>query len=196
MERKQQVKKAVISYRQRMKLRLIEYKGGQCKECGYNKSVPGAYVFHHRNPEEKDFAVSGKSLKWETLKKEADKCDLLCCNCHAEKHDEKWQKKRDKNIIDYKNHQKSFLKELFCKYCNVEFRPKNRRQKYCSVKCAKLSSRKCNRPTKKELEKLLKIKSWSAIGRQYGVTDNAIRKWAKYHNIPTSIKHNLEARKC
>ena len=68
------------------KQRLLEYKGGKCEVCGYNKSQ-NALSFHHLNPEEKDFEISGKHcLAFETLKKEVDKCALLCLNCHAEVH--------------------------------------------------------------------------------------------------------------
>lgn len=81
--------KAVTKYRRRLKWKLIEYKGGKCERCGYNKRVARAYDFHHRNPEEKDFSISSSlSLSFEKLKVEVDKCDLLCRNCHAEVHHE------------------------------------------------------------------------------------------------------------
>lgn len=64
----------------------VEYKGGKCIKCGYNKSV-WALEYHHRNPKEKDFAIGSKpSIGWEKLKKELDKCDLVCANCHREIH--------------------------------------------------------------------------------------------------------------
>ncbi|HEX8846567.1 MAG TPA: hypothetical protein VF791_18110 [Pyrinomonadaceae bacterium] len=71
--------------RRKIKIKAVEYKGGKCQKCGYNKCV-GAMDFHHRNPHEKDFAISGNAGKWENMKKELDKCDLLCKNCHAEQH--------------------------------------------------------------------------------------------------------------
>ena len=79
---------SVINWRRRMKRRLIKYKGGKCTKCGYNKDVPGAYDFHHRNPKEKDFRISGSCRSWDTLEKEVDKCDLVCRNCHAEIHND------------------------------------------------------------------------------------------------------------
>ncbi|MGI8669633.1 MAG: hypothetical protein ACR2J3_07260 [Aridibacter sp.] len=71
--------------RRKIKRKAVEYKGGKCQKCGYNKCV-GAMDFHHINPDEKDFTISGNSGKWEKIKKELDKCDLLCKNCHAELH--------------------------------------------------------------------------------------------------------------
>ena len=42
------------------------------------------YDFHHRTPNEKDFEISQRLyiLSFEELTAEADKCDLLCANCH------------------------------------------------------------------------------------------------------------------
>jgi len=58
-------------------------------QCGYNKCLE-ALEFHHRNPSEKEFNVSSKghSRSWERVKKEIEKCDLLCANCHREIHAE------------------------------------------------------------------------------------------------------------
>ena len=76
----------VTTFHRRSKQKAIEYKGGKCITCGYNKS-PAALVFHHRDPAEKSFTVSGKIAKWERLQPELDKCDLLCSNCHHEEHE-------------------------------------------------------------------------------------------------------------
>lgn len=68
------------------KLKAIEYKGGKCEMCNYNR-CPGAMDFHHIDPKEKD--VRWKQMRTWTfskIKKELDKCQLLCCRCHAEVH--------------------------------------------------------------------------------------------------------------
>lgn len=83
--RKSQLVKGVIEWRRRKKIELVEYKGGECERCGYNKCID-ALEFHHRTPNEKDFTISGKSWSFERLKKEADKCILVCSNCHKEIH--------------------------------------------------------------------------------------------------------------
>jgi transposase len=75
----------VMAWRKRVKIKLVEYKGGKCECCGYNKIVE-ALQFHHINPSEKDFQISGTSKAFETMKKEVDKCKLLCANCHIETH--------------------------------------------------------------------------------------------------------------
>jgi 5-methylcytosine-specific restriction endonuclease McrA len=77
-----------ISERRReLKRKSVDYKGGKCQYCGYNKSI-SALEFHHLDPSEKDFHIGNGNLKkWETVKLELDKCILLCANCHREVHD-------------------------------------------------------------------------------------------------------------
>ncbi len=77
----------VSKQRRRRKLKAIEYKGGECSLCGYNKCV-GALHFHHTEPGHKDFGLSSKGMtrSWEKQREELDKCVLLCSNCHAEVH--------------------------------------------------------------------------------------------------------------
>ena len=79
--------KAVTNWRRRVKIKLVEYKGGKCKICGYNRCL-SALDFHHRDPKKKKFIVNGNLNKsFEILKKETDKCELVCRNCHAEVHE-------------------------------------------------------------------------------------------------------------
>jgi DNA invertase Pin-like site-specific DNA recombinase len=84
-DRKKNNSKSVIDWRRRTKIKLLEYKGGKCERCGYNKCTD-ALEFHHLDPNEKDFTISGKSWSFERLKKEAEKCILVCSNCHKEIH--------------------------------------------------------------------------------------------------------------
>jgi hypothetical protein len=69
-----------------MKIKSVNYLGGKCKLCGYNKSTK-ALQFHHRDPNQKSFELSKAMYsRWEIIQPELDKCDLLCANCHAELH--------------------------------------------------------------------------------------------------------------
>jgi len=64
----------------------VAYLGSKCSLCNYSKCLD-ALEFHHKNPKEKDFQISGNHCrKWETIQKELDKCVLLCSNCHQETH--------------------------------------------------------------------------------------------------------------
>lgn len=68
----------------RTKKRAVEYKGGKCFRCGYNRCIE-ALEFHHRNASMKRFQIGGNhSRSWDAIKKELDKCDLVCANCHSE----------------------------------------------------------------------------------------------------------------
>lgn len=79
---------------QKRKLQAVEYKGGCCEKCSYDKSVK-ALCFHHLDGELKFNCVSQLySYTWETLKKEIDKCQLLCLNCHAEQHEILYSRER------------------------------------------------------------------------------------------------------
>lgn len=72
-----------------VKLKMIEYKGGKCIKCDLKieDSHYAVFDFHHVDPSEKDQNFrSIKSQKWETIRKELDKCVLLCSNCHRIEH--------------------------------------------------------------------------------------------------------------
>lgn len=79
--------------RRNKKIALIEYKGGKCEQCGYDKPIPSVYHFHHIDPAKKDFAIASTTKSIQTLKAEVDKCKLLCANCHFEVHFEIEQQK-------------------------------------------------------------------------------------------------------
>ena len=88
IDRKDRNSKGVVEWRKREKIKLVEYKGGKCEKCDYDKCTD-ALEFHHLDPNEKDFTISGKSWSFERLKKEVEKCILVCSNCHKEIHSEK-----------------------------------------------------------------------------------------------------------
>lgn len=70
----------------RIKGKAVEYKGGKCKYCNYDKCL-AALHFHHRDPDKKDFGIgTGFNRAWAKVTDELDKCDLVCANCHAEIH--------------------------------------------------------------------------------------------------------------
>lgn len=69
------------------KIKCVEYKGGKCEKCDYDKCIE-CLEFHHLDPSEKDFTISKmRTYSFdEKIKKELDKCNLLCRNCHGEAH--------------------------------------------------------------------------------------------------------------
>jgi hypothetical protein len=81
-------KKCLVNYQnerwRRRKTEAIAYKGGKCIACGYARCI-AALEFHHRDRNTKELSGNQlKSMSWEKIKAEIDKCDLLCANCHRE----------------------------------------------------------------------------------------------------------------
>ena len=86
-DRRQYLIAAVRKRRRRIRQMAINYKGGGCEKCGYNRCID-ALEFHHNNSSGKDFGISekGYTRSWIKIKEELDKCILLCANCHREIH--------------------------------------------------------------------------------------------------------------
>ncbi len=79
--------KYVTQRRRKIKSMAVEYKGGKCVFCDYNKCNE-AMDFHHIDPSKKQFTISkkGNCVSWEKVKIELAKCILVCRNCHSELH--------------------------------------------------------------------------------------------------------------
>jgi len=65
----------------------VEYKGGKCAICGYDRCID-ALEFHHKDSSSKDFGISekGYTRSWKKVAEELDKCIMICANCHRELH--------------------------------------------------------------------------------------------------------------
>ncbi len=76
---------AVSKRRRKVKSILVREAGGACCLCGYSCCL-AALEFHHLLPAEKSFALSeeGVARSLARARTEAEKCVLLCANCHAE----------------------------------------------------------------------------------------------------------------
>lgn len=75
---------AVANRRRKVKQILVREAGGKCTLCGFDRH-PAALQFHHLDPAEKSFSLSlrGVTRSIDKLRAEAQKCVLLCSNCHA-----------------------------------------------------------------------------------------------------------------
>jgi hypothetical protein len=83
---KQCGKNKTVTQQKQLKLQCINYKGGKCSICGYDKYF-GSMEFHHLDPSKKDFGISdGRCYNFNKIKIELDKCILVCSNCHKEIH--------------------------------------------------------------------------------------------------------------
>jgi hypothetical protein len=82
-----------------------------------------------------------------------------------------------------------------CGECGKSYRVKYRDHRFCSPNCwfkyrnriqpargvARASARKIERPPYKQLKREIAEKGYCAVGRRYGVSDNAIRKWVRQY---------------
>ena|SRR3989344_4855880 len=62
---------------------VINYKTQRgCSKCGVTD--PRVLDFHHRDENNKEFTVGyvRRSVGFERLKREIEKCEVLCANCH------------------------------------------------------------------------------------------------------------------
>jgi hypothetical protein len=58
-------------------------RGSACEACGFDADL-GALQFHHRDPKKKKFALSRAPRgAYAKVKAEANKCALVCGNCHV-----------------------------------------------------------------------------------------------------------------
>jgi hypothetical protein len=159
------------------KLKAVKYKGGKCDKCGYKKNL-AALDFHHIDPNEKEenFQNIIRRSKWEDIKKELDKCVLLCRNCHSEIHNPRLDLTHGDIKAILNNRLQNVVQK--CPICGEDAFGK----RFCSRKCAGIGSchtKVKNRPTKNELKKMLKTMSFVEIGKKYGVSDVAVHYWLR-----------------
>ena len=80
-------KKHRVDKARKRKLKIIHERGDQCMDCK-GSFPPHQYDFHHRDPSTKLFVLGGAGFnrKWETVLTELFKCDMLCAQCHRDRH--------------------------------------------------------------------------------------------------------------
>ncbi len=79
-----------------------------------------------------------------------------------------------------------------CERCGETFHPAYADQRHCSKYCGQRhdrshlrlprpETRKVPRPSYEQLQADLSHMTWLAVGRKYGVSDNAVRKWMRWY---------------
>jgi hypothetical protein len=153
--------------RGRLKQRLYAegLKQRRCELCGQDETWRGhriALILDHVNGDPADNRL--------------DNLQIVCPNCAAtlETHCGR------KNRID--------LGSRCCLQCGAEFEVKYPSHRYCSQACGVHSKgpreprperRKVPRPSHDQLMRDVATMSLLAVGRKYGVSDNAVRKWIR-----------------
>ena len=187
----------VSEFRKRRKLNLIHVCGDKCNLCGYDKNI-SALEFHHINPATKEYEISsGVCHDLEKDLAEIKKCILVCANCHREIHDGLYRideliehKIFDENVANELRQdkiQKTTAKEYFCDKCGKKI------SRYSDsglcFDCMRKQYRVVEqRPSRDELKQMIRALSFTKIAEQYNVSDNAVRKWCKAENLPSTKK--------
>jgi hypothetical protein len=158
--------------RGRLKERLYSegYKERKCELCGQGETWRGrsmSLILDHINGVPDDNRL-------ENLR-------IVCPNCAATLDTHCGRKNRRAPIL------------RSCRRCGREFAAKYPRQRYCSHTCgcrwdraeirgvSKPGLRKVERPPYEKLIAELEATSYVAVGRKYGVSDNAVRKWVRFY---------------
>ncbi len=157
--------------RNRRKKKALKYKGNKCYLCDYNK-CDRSLVFHHVEASKKDFIVSASiRYSWKRVKKELNKCVLLCRNCHGEVHAGLVEipKGTEEECYDFE--------KIYCKECGKEI-TKGHKTRRCKD-CIALKKRRVKWPELVDLLVDVKNLGYCGAGRKYGVSDNGVRRWIK-----------------
>lgn len=176
MNNNEYMRKYVAARYIKLKKLAVDYMGGKCQKCGYDKCI-AALEFHHKNPIEKEFDWNKlRKQSWDSVIVELNKCELLCSCCHKEAH-------YDPNVYDdaikyLESMSRKITKTIkICSYCSGKFNGYNSR-KFCSQACAAKSRCKINWPL--NLHELVQQSSKRTVALQLGVSDKAVAKRLKF----------------
>lgn len=149
--------------------RLIQsgLKECKCEYCGRTEweGKPIPLELHHINGDNTDNRL--------------ENLQILCPNCHALT--ENYRGRKNKGIITTQKGIKKETQETLKR--NKSLNPTQR-----EIEQHK-KQRRCKRPSKEELNKLIHEKPFVQIGKMYGVSDNAVRKWCKQYNLEYRKKY-------
>ena len=150
--------------------------------------------------------VENSKYNRSSLKKRLYESSLKTPICEMCGQDENWHGKKISLILDHINgvHNDNRIENLriVCPNCNATLethggRNFNTKSKSIHIKSKGLSDkrktflenrRKANRPPFDVLQKEVIENGYSATGRKYGVSDNAIRKWIEYYSKYNTVE--------
>lgn len=164
----------------RRKMKLIDYKGGKCEICGYDKNI-AALDFHHLDSSLKEFQLDARKLSntnWETILKEADKCVLVCSNCHREIHNPEYTKEYIESLKTFSEMNKEeIIHTKHCAYCGNSFNKSNHNI-FCSKSCKEKAKAEyfSKYPTLDDVNsKYAELHSWEKVAEYYSLTRKIIQ---------------------
>lgn len=137
----------------------------KCTICGqlpFWNNLPMTLILDHINGTHNDNRI--ENLRW------------VCPNCNQQLPTTGYKKMRTEN--------KELKKDIkyFCEKCGKEI--SNQSKLNLCLECAAIQRRVVERPNREQLKSLIRNTSFEALGRQYGVDGNAVRKWCDKYNLP------------
>jgi hypothetical protein len=144
----------------------------KCEICGQNKLWNGkelTLILDHINGDNHDNRLF--NLRW------------ICPNCDSQLPTFTGRNNKKRKLSNGKTYipvQRRKYSKKICPICNIN--EINKTSKMC-IDCRTKEKRK-NVPPKEDLEKLIYTTSFVQIGKQYGVSDNAVRKWCASYGLP------------
>lgn len=161
------IKNGVIS--STIKRYLLQQANYKCSVCGWGEVNPVTgkvpLEIHH---------IDGNYLN-----NSIENLQVLCPNCHSLTSNYKALNKFENTRI-----RAASSRKRYCVDCGKEITEDALRCKACAGK-----QRITEKPvTRDELKKLIRTKPFTQIGKQFGVTDNAIKKWCLRYNLPSKKK--------
>lgn len=120
-----------------------------------------------------------------TVKEIANKFKLTHQMIYNIKNGKSWV--RDDLIYPLRNRYvglKRKVKSYYCEYCGKE---KSQNAEMCK-ECYDIYQQTVERPEPLDLMEMVFKEGFSAVGRKYEVSDNAIRKWCKSYGLPSKIE--------
>lgn len=149
---------------------MMEKNHYKCEKCGWGEKNP----YTEKIPLE----IHHKDGQYDNNIE--DNLEVLCPNCHSLTENYKNANKKGRQGRD-KYYE---TKKYYCLDCGKEI-------SYGSIRCVNCNNkqqRTIERPTREELKKLIRTKSFLEIGRIYKVSDNSIRKWCITEKLPKTKK--------
>lgn len=187
--------------------KLIEIRGRKCEQCGIThwlnqpiKLEVHHIDFNHQNNEDSNLillcpnchAYTENHSKNIYANKVTDE-ELLTALLESENIREALLKvglstaganySRVRGLIQKYQIEKFYIKEKRLQYCLDCGVPIDNGAVRCRS-CANVKNQVCSRPSREELKELIRNESFTAIGKKYGVSDNAIRKWCDAYYLP------------
>lgn len=149
---------------------LLEKNNYACEQCGWNKINP----FSGNSP------LEVHHIDGNYLNNNEQNLIVLCPNCHSLTDT---YKAMNRDSVRERGSYTGRKKTNTCIDCGKQILSSSVRCKECQNKRKKLSVEQLP-VTREELKVLIRTLPFTTIGKQYNVTDNAIRKWCDKFNLP------------